>query len=242
MSTYSVANVQARLKALGYEPGPIDGIRGRRTIGAVKQFQRAHGLDDDGIVDPLSGAALFGTSRHEQQQIAGKPRSAFQDAMPWLVEARRLEKTREIAGKRHSSTIMGWARRLGIWYPDDETPWCGLFTAHCIGSQIPDEALPNNPLGARNWLKFGREVSAPVEGAIVVFWRGKRNGWQGHVGFVVGSDPAHVWVLGGNQSNQVNVRKFPRSRVLGYRWPLTAMKPGSEVAMSGGKSTDGNEA
>lgn len=240
--SYSVADVQARLKALGYDPGPIDGIRGRRTMAAVSQFQRAHGLEDDGLVGPKTAPALFGTSRQQQQQIAGKPASAFPDAMPWLVEARRLEGTREIAGKRHSPVIMGWAQKLGLWYPDDETPWCGLFAAHCIGSQLPDEALPTNPLGARNWLKFGRGIDAPVEGAIVVFWRGRRDGWQGHVGFVVGSDATHVWVLGGNQSNEVNIRKFPRSRVLGYRWPLTAMRPGTEVAMTGGKSTDGNEA
>jgi len=33
-------DIQRRLAALGYQPGPLDGIPGRQTIAAVKQFQR----------------------------------------------------------------------------------------------------------------------------------------------------------------------------------------------------------
>ena len=57
---------------------------------------------------------------------------------------------REVAGASHSGTILSWAKRLGLRYPDDETPWCGLFVAHCVERALPDELLPANPLGARN--------------------------------------------------------------------------------------------
>ena len=62
----------------------------------------------------------------------------------------------------------------------------------------------------------------PAVGSIVVFERGS----GGHIGFVVGRDyNDNLLVLGGNQSNAVNVRSFPRSRVLGYRWPEGYQKP-----------------
>src|SRR5262245_65746166 len=39
----------------------VDGLFGRDTESAVKQFQREHHLDDDGVVGPLTWAALLGT-------------------------------------------------------------------------------------------------------------------------------------------------------------------------------------
>jgi hypothetical protein len=38
-----------------------DGLFGRDTEAAVKRFQREQGLDDDGVVGPLTWAALLGT-------------------------------------------------------------------------------------------------------------------------------------------------------------------------------------
>ena len=37
----------------------LDGRFGRDTEDAVKRFQRRHGLDDDGVVGPLTWAALL---------------------------------------------------------------------------------------------------------------------------------------------------------------------------------------
>ncbi len=39
-----------------------DGLFGRDTESAVKRFQREHGLDDDGVVGPLTWAALLRTT------------------------------------------------------------------------------------------------------------------------------------------------------------------------------------
>lgn len=55
-----VAAVQQRLKQLGYDIGPVDGIFGLRTLAAVKAFQSAQGLAADGIVGPDTWQALFG--------------------------------------------------------------------------------------------------------------------------------------------------------------------------------------
>ena len=84
----------------------------------------------------------------------------------------------------------------------------------------------------------------PRVGAIAVFWRGRPDSWTGHVGFVVGETASHIVLLGGNQSNAVNVMKIKRKRFLGARWPLTAGEPpGLTVAGADDvQASDGNEA
>jgi peptidoglycan hydrolase-like protein with peptidoglycan-binding domain len=56
----AVAEVQRLLADLGFAPGPADGIFGPRTLRAVLDFQRKHGLAVDGLVGPqtLSGLGI----------------------------------------------------------------------------------------------------------------------------------------------------------------------------------------
>ena len=53
-----MTDLQTRLTNLGYDPGPIDGDFGPRTDAAARQFQVDHGLVADGIVGPMTWAAL----------------------------------------------------------------------------------------------------------------------------------------------------------------------------------------
>jgi peptidoglycan hydrolase-like protein with peptidoglycan-binding domain len=50
----AVRDLQEALKALGYNPGPIDGIFGATTESAVKAFQQARGITVDGIVGKVT--------------------------------------------------------------------------------------------------------------------------------------------------------------------------------------------
>jgi peptidoglycan hydrolase-like protein with peptidoglycan-binding domain len=54
----AVTGLQSQLQRLGYDLGDADGVFGRRTADAVKQFQRDQGLAADGIVGPQTWAAL----------------------------------------------------------------------------------------------------------------------------------------------------------------------------------------
>jgi uncharacterized protein (TIGR02594 family) len=219
--------IQKRLHKLGYNPGPIDGVRGRLTINAIKLFQAQSGLVVDGIVGPATHAALFGGSS------AGK--AVAHDQMPWMQEAIRLIGLTEVRGPGSNPVLIDFGMALELDYKNDDTPWCGLFVAHCIGSSLPNEALPTTPLLARAWRKFGISC-APQLGAVLVFWRESPNSSKGHVGFYHGEDASHYHVLGGNQSDAVNVRRIERSRFLSARWPLTALAPTGQTSLA---SVDG---
>ena len=49
---------QERLRGLGYVPGPIDGIMGSGTAGALRAFQEQQGLRVTGRANPETLAAL----------------------------------------------------------------------------------------------------------------------------------------------------------------------------------------
>ncbi len=108
--------------------------------------------------------------------------------------------------------MIRWATDLNIDDKDDDIAWCGLFVAHCVGSTLPEEPLPAGVLGARNWRKFGDHCD-PMQGAVLVFWRGDRNGSLGHVGFYRSEDAEAYHVLGGNQSNAVNTTRVGKRPV-----------------------------
>ncbi len=213
--------IQRRLAALGFEPGPLDGVRGRRTIAAIKAFQSGSGLAIDGLAGPRTQAELFRQCQEADPLAGTAERRDFGEQMrPWYAEACRLKGLKEAAGAANNATILGWADELDLAYGADATAWCGLFAAHCMAASLPEEPLPTNPLGARNWLQFGMP-SDPTLGAVLVFWRGRRSGWQGHVGFYAGEDAAAFHVLGGNQADSVSVARILKTRLLGARWPAS---------------------
>lgn len=237
MASRPIEDLQRRLASLGFSPGPIDNEWGPKTRRAVMDFQASAGLRVDGIVGPKTRAALFGDAAR-----APRPASEIPTDMPWLHEAARLRGTQEVVGKGSNPVIIDWAEDLEVSYKDDDIPWCGLFTAHCVRTGLPEAALPSNILGARQWLSFG-ETAKPQLGSILVFWRGSREGWQGHVGFYWAEDEKAFHVLGGNQNNSVNITRIERRRLLGARWPSGVRSPGIiRQASSGGQLLSTNEA
>jgi hypothetical protein len=65
----TVRALQARLRRLGHAPGPVDGLFGPLTEGAVERFQEANGLVVDGIVGPRTRKRLApGTPKQSSAQ------------------------------------------------------------------------------------------------------------------------------------------------------------------------------
>lgn len=141
---------------------------------------------------------------------------------PWMKIAYSLNGTKEFAGKSNNPKIIEWAKKVGGWiasfYKEDSIPWCGLYVAHCMkeaGFPVKQDAL-----SALSWANYGRSCE-PSVGAIMVF---KRSG-GGHVGFYVGEDKDAYHILGGNQSDMVNVARIAKDRFVDSRWPSTFPLP-----------------
>jgi peptidoglycan hydrolase-like protein with peptidoglycan-binding domain len=67
-----VRDVQRRLRRLGDRPGPIDGLYGPLTEGAVERFQAAQGLPTDGVVGPRTKTRLL--AQEAERQVADTSR------------------------------------------------------------------------------------------------------------------------------------------------------------------------
>lgn len=146
----------------------------------------------------------------------------------WIANAKKYLGMRETKGPQHNPTILKWWKELNQPFRDDETAWCGAFVGGVLAES--GKSVVTGPASARSWLRLPVKLTEPAVGAVVIFWRGDRNGYQGHVGFVVGKDKqGHLMVLGGNQGDMVSIKPFGKDRVLGYRWPGTAPDPARYV-------------
>lgn len=129
---------------------------------------------------------------------------AQEGAPQLLVQALKLYGTKEIVGGKHSPEIMSWLKELGFtWIKDDETAWCG--TALAIAAVRAGVATKNPEMPrAFWWCGWGTLVAEPMLGDVLVFT-------ISHVGIYVGEDATHYFVLGGNQGNEHNIVRFPKS-------------------------------
>ena len=90
--SHAVRIVQRRLRRLGHEPGPIDGLYGPLTQGAVERFQQRHGLAVDGIVGRQTKRRLFSapgtlTRKSPAPNIGSESASEHPHARPLPADA-----------------------------------------------------------------------------------------------------------------------------------------------------------
>lgn len=159
---------------------------------------------------------------------------------PWMTIAYSLNGTKEFSGAANNPVIIAWAKKIGGWiasfYKQDSIPWCGLFVGHCVkeaGFPVDQDAL-----SALGWADYGQPCH-PCVGAIMVF---SRSG-GGHVGFYVGEDDDAFHILGGNQSDMVNVARVAKARHVATRWPKDfPLSTSGRVILSSSKPLSRNEA
>jgi len=138
--------------------------------------------------------------------------------------AQRFVGIKEIPGKVANPQILAMLQLEDSSIQDDEIPWCSAFVNYvCWLLRLPR----SKSLSARSWLAIGTVISigdAEPGFDVVVLKRGGDNqpgpevlDAQGHVGFFAGYEDKQVLVLGGNQSDSVNILRFPEERILGIR-------------------------
>lgn len=111
----------------------------------------------------------------------------------------------------HSTTSGGAA--------PDEVSWCSSFVNFCVEQA---GMIGTDSKAARSWHNNGWGHAVPSsewqEGDIIVFWRGEKQGWMGHVGFLVDWQGSAPEVLGGNQGNRVSIQMpYSFSHILSVR-------------------------
>lgn len=123
---------------------------------------------------------------------------------------------KEITGKQDNPDVLKYFDDLGFNGSElkDETAWCSAFANWCC---LKTGHEYSGKLNARSWMQVGTDVSEPEYGDIVVLWREDPNSWKGHVGFFVAERYGWIYILGGNQRNQVKISAYQKSRLLSYR-------------------------
>lgn len=124
----------------------------------------------------------------------------------------------EVPGPGSNPLILQWIKEFFPDITDDsKVAWCSIFL-HIIAKEAGYNLRKDGT--ARSWLTHGEVIqfNDAEPGDIVIFWRGSPGGWQGHVAlFVNWKGDDGVRVLGGNQSDGVNIRTYQKNRILGIR-------------------------
>lgn len=140
--------------------------------------------------------------------------------MNWYAIAYRYRGLKEEHGtKNNPQVVLMWKNVHMPWIRDDATPWCAAFVGSCLEECGITSSRSAAALSYRNW---GEKLDHPVKGAIAYMERRDATGHLvgGHVGFVAGVDTrGNILLLGGNQGDMVDIKAFPKKRILGYRWP-----------------------
>lgn len=154
----------------------------------------------------------------------------------WISVAQAEVGTQELAGSRHNPRIIEYHATTGR-FSDDETPWCASFVNWVLRQA---GQTGTGSAAAMSFASYGTRLDGPAYGSIAVISYG---GGKGHVGFVVGRQGDRLLILGGNQSNGVNVKAFGTRQIAayvvppGYEVPAAAFQLGAaetEVAAGGG--------
>lgn len=158
-----------------------------------------------------------------------------------IAEAMRYYGINEIKGKANNPTIMQWAKDVGVEkiYTSDEVAWCGLFVAKVV--QKAGFEPVKNPLWALNWQNFGTKQKIAMLGDVLVF---SRDG-GGHVGFYIAEDKDYYHVLGGNQSDSVNIMRIAKNRCVAIKrcaWKIAQPKEVRQYIVSASGKISTNEA
>jgi uncharacterized protein (TIGR02594 family) len=151
------------------------------------------------------------------------PSGAFPGAPPWFLWA-----LHEI-GFHETGNNQGIGKYIALAHTGSEgDPWCAIFANAALeANSVPGTRSPSSQSFKTN-ANFVR-LQTPSLGCLAVFWRGSPDSGLGHVGFYRGEDATDVWVLGGNESDMVQIEPLPKAGktfgLIGYWWPKGVALP-----------------
>ena len=147
--------IQARLTALGFSPGSVDGFFDRDTRRAISRWQVAQGQRGTGYLDPDSVRTLLaavpadGVTVEPNQPLVGVDAAAVEAALR-LARAKRMRVQTALAnagfypgpsdgkfGQRTRDAIAGWQVEQGL----EATGYLSADTVAALLAAAPSEAL-----------------------------------------------------------------------------------------------------
>lgn len=157
----------------------------------------------------------------DRSDVIGRlARETYPDGTPpWFAVAAREEDTVERKPGTNPRIVEYLATCKGLSAADrasDETPWCSAFANWCL---LIAGIAGTRSAAALSWAGWGREDGAPGPGSIVVWRRlegrqGQLRQVGGHVAFLVEDRGEGLYVLGGNQSDSVCRKTYPRNGLI----------------------------
>jgi len=220
-----VRTIQTRLKELGVDPNlDVDGDFGPDTEAAVKLFQAASvdptgaALVIDGVVGPMTWAALFGEAIEEVTVVGAN--GALLEAT--IATARSQVGVRENPlGSNRGQQVDQYLRRAGLNPERGSYPWCAAFVYWCFDEAATDVETSNpapRTAGVLDmWNRAGRAgyrrytpAQARANPELIkpghLFFLDTGAG-TGHMGLVVGVAGVRLTTLEGNTTNREGSRE-----------------------------------
>lgn len=133
----------------------------------------------------------------------------------WLIEAKKDIGVSEHTVEGSKAVDKMWidSKLRGLVGTAKDVPWCAAYTNANLERAGIRSPRKDSSASYDTW---GIKLSEPKYGCIVRF---SRSG-GGHVGFCVGkTTDGKLLILGGNQSDAVNIKAFSTDRVVAYRYP-----------------------
>lgn len=210
----------------------VDYKFGKKTLEAVKRFQKLKGLLGTGKIGPKT---LKWLGLELSKEVTTKVKKSL---TPWIDAIEKDLGSHENDPKFSAKMIPKWplvGLKLGT-IAENWAAWCGL----AVGVYLNKVKLPSQPDGAlaKNWAKYGLKVDFKKDGipfgAIVhINHSGKPQSKGNHVTFCYGDySPNHfskrdavIACIGGNQNDQVKVSYYKAKKVLNVRWPNSIKYP-----------------
>lgn len=210
-----------------------------RSISAIERAQGTHPPAPI-IVQPHVVAAppVLPHTLPATPPAAPKPSGPFTGAPPWFAWA--MHEVGTVEGPNNSGPELArYAQLAHCGSPGDA--WCAIFANAALEASAVTGTRSASSQSYRHDANFV-QLPGPALGAIVVFWRGKTDSGLGHVGFYRGEDATRIWVLGGNESDMVQIEALPKSGqtfgLVGYWWPKSVPLPAiGAIAMPSGSAT-----
>jgi hypothetical protein len=197
----SIRVVQERLNHVGCGPIDENGIFNKQTKAAVQFFQarsvdsQGQTLKVDGVVGPLTWAALFGSH--------GLPQSIGEAVSPLVkhtlvVAATQVGVMEQPLGSNRGPQVDEYIKSLGLDPNNDSYPWCAAFVYWTFQQAATTLGVPNPAIRTagvlKHWNEAGRAgvtrlLPDEIEGDFALLRSGLvfvigTGGGKGHMGIV----------------------------------------------------------